>query len=78
MSKIELLWFDCKRCNKCFLSYVEGKALWNCHPDEDGICFDDENIGEIHLNHYLHAVKGARECRKCRKGLDIMSFGLHT
>jgi hypothetical protein len=77
MTRIVLLWFDCKRCKKPFLSYCEGKYL-NCYHHEDALCFWDENLGEIHDNSYLNAIENIRECRKCRKGIDLMSFGLHT
>jgi hypothetical protein len=76
MTKIELLNFKCKRCGKDFLSYVEGKNLYGCH--EDGVCFDIDGVSIIHENHVLNPIFGMRECRKCRKGVDLMSFGLHT
>lgn len=74
MTKIALLWFDCRRCGRPFMSYSEGQYLRCDNNDHDGICFEDDIIGDIHGNNYLHAVKNERECRKCRKGLDILLF----
>lgn len=76
MTKIELLDFKCKRCGAFFLSYVEGKILFQCH--EEGICINSDDIGEFHAINVLHPIKDVRECRRCRKGMDIMSFELHT
>lgn len=77
MTKIALLWFDCRRCNKPFKSYCEGQYIF-CLDDHDGTCFCDDVMGDIHGNNPLHAIKRERECRRCAKGLDLMSFGLHT
>lgn len=73
MTYRDLFWFKCKRCGVTFRSYVEGKPIWNCKCEE-GFCFDDEDIGEIHDNSFLYPVPNKRECRKCRKGLDLLGF----
>lgn len=73
MTRIDLFFFRCKRCNRDFMSYVEGKRLRNCHH-EDEYCFDDENLGEIHNNSCLNPIKGIRECMRCRKGIDLLGF----
>jgi hypothetical protein len=54
------------------MSYCEGKPIYDQH--DNGYCFFDEDIGAIHDNSYIHAVKGQRECRKCRKGLDLVNY----
>jgi hypothetical protein len=56
------------------MSYSEGQYLRCDNQDCDGICFEDDIIGDIHGNNPLNAVKHERECKKCRKGIDLLSF----
>ena len=72
MTKISLVSFTCTRCGKHFLSYVEGTPRYNCC--DDGVCFDDDNLGVIHNNSFLNTVKGKRECGKCRKSVDLTTY----
>lgn len=77
MTVKELLWFDCPVCKKCFLSYVNGQYLYACMNLEihkDGICFYDNQLGELHNNSYLYAIKNKRKCRKCRVANQLEEF----
>lgn len=71
MTTIELLAFDCKICNKTFLSYCYGHYINYCH---DGLCFYDNTIGEIHDNHYLNPVMNIRKCKLCSKANQLEEF----
>ena len=68
----ELLWFDCPICNKPFMSYCYGKEMFYCH--EDSICFYDYQLGEIHNNSYVYAIKNKRKCRKCRVSHQLEEY----
>ena len=65
--------FECSRCNKPFMSYLYGHYLFDDGHD-NGICFVDNTLGEIHDNSYVYPIRGKRLCRKCRKGIDLLSF----
>lgn len=69
----ELVWFDCKRCGKSFMSYITGHRILSCGHD-GGACFHDAILGEIHENSYLSPVLNVRECHTCRKGVDITQY----
>lgn len=75
MSKLIWLYFRCTRCNKDFYDLSEGQYIYDCpRRCEDGMCFNDEDIGQVHANHVLNPLKGYRECEGCRHSMDLMSF----
>ena len=77
MTTKEILWFDCPICGKPFLSYVYGQYIRICYTlgiHEEGVCFYDNTLGEIHNNSYLHAIKNKRKCRKCRVSHQLEEY----
>lgn len=74
MTKIALLWFKCSRCAKDFLSYVEGQWIWCDNHEHNGDCFQSEELGAIHGNSFLNTIKGKRECKRCSKHVDLMTY----
>lgn len=70
-----ILWFRCRVCNKDFLSYVIGKYIcYNNEYHNDGVCFYDNRIGEIHNNHVLNPLKDIRKCKRCNKSNQLEEF----
>ena len=67
-----LLWADCSICKKAFMFYAYGHFL-RCDITDHEVCFYDNNLGEIHNNHYLHAHKGLK-CRNCRVAHQLEEY----
>ena len=76
MTFIDSFWFTCKRCGKTFRGEVNGKPIYD--DCEEGSCFRDYSLGEIHDNHYLNTIKGKRECKKCSEHVDLMTYMIIT
>ena len=67
MTKLYLLEYECRRCKRIFLSYFE--------PIDD---IDKQILAQYYASIesgvlFGHLMKG-RDCRKCRKGVDLLSY----
>lgn len=72
MTDAYLAWFDCKRCNKPFLSYVKATIYYDKESFE--LTVMSKEYGDISDNSYIKSLKHKRECRLCMKGADIQTF----
>lgn len=70
MTEAVLLWFDCKRCGKPFMSYVKAKIFYT-----DGeLTIMSKEYGDVSNNSYIYSIKNSRECHKHYGQSDIQSF----
>lgn len=74
----ELFPFDCSVCNRFFMSYLFGHWIndFTCreYHSELGLCFYDNNLGELHSISVLNPIKNMRKCQQCRKGNQLTEY----
>ena len=66
MTKLALVTFKCTRCGALFWSYFE------VVDDNDKKWLENAMRREASFSDFI--IRGQRECRKCRKGIDITGF----